>query len=57
MALAFALLYVPMEKQEKFREFFTRGIRKHMRLVVRILLVASIAVLILTFMHTKMRFS
>ena len=57
MALAAALLYVPMEKQENFREFFTRGIRKHMRLVVRILLVASIAALIITFMHTKMRFS
>lgn len=56
-AITLALILIPMERQERFRETVTRGIRKHLRLVVRILLIISIAALVITFMNTKMRFT
>lgn len=55
VAGALAILIIPMEKQERFREIVTYGIRKHMRLVVRILLVLSLTALVVMFVHTKTR--
>lgn len=55
MAGALAILVIPMERQERFREIVTYGIRKHMRLVVRILLVLSLTALVVMFVHTKTR--
>lgn len=52
-----ALIIIPMDRQESFREIVTRGIRKHMRLVVRILLVLSLIALAATFLRTGVRVS
>lgn len=46
-------IVVPMEKQAIFREGVAGLIRRHMRLVMRIVLVLSLLALVITFMSTK----
>lgn len=50
------LIIVPVTKQENFREVVVGGIRRHMILVCRILLVLSLIALAVTFIHTNVSY-
>lgn len=52
--ITLGMIFAADKQQERFREKVVDGIRRHMRLVCRILLVVSMVCLVLTFMNTKM---